>query len=36
VDSYAGILAEDYGTRLDAEGLRLCGVVRSEASAWAA
>jgi light-regulated signal transduction histidine kinase (bacteriophytochrome) len=31
VDSYAGILAEDYGTRLDAEGLRLCGVVRSEA-----
>jgi PAS domain S-box-containing protein len=31
VDSYAGILTEDYGTRLDAEGLRLCGVVRSEA-----
>jgi PAS domain S-box-containing protein len=31
VDSYAGILAEDYGTRLDPEGLRLCGVVRSEA-----
>ena len=31
VDSFAGILAEDYGTRLDTEGLRLCGVVRSEA-----
>ena len=31
VDSYAGILVEDYGTRLDAEGMRLCGVVRSEA-----
>jgi PAS domain S-box-containing protein len=31
VDSFAGILAEDYGSRLDAEGLRLCGVVRSEA-----
>ena len=31
VDSYAGILEEDYGTSMDAEGLRLCGVVRSEA-----
>ena len=31
VDSYAGILAEDYGTRLDAEGMRLCGMVRNEA-----
>jgi light-regulated signal transduction histidine kinase (bacteriophytochrome) len=31
VDSFAGILTEDYGTQLDAEGLRLCGVVRSEA-----
>ena len=31
VDGYAGILMEDYGARLDAEGQRLCAVVRSEA-----
>jgi len=31
LDGYAGILTEDYGTRFDAEGLRLCGVIRSEA-----
>jgi PAS domain S-box-containing protein len=31
VDGFAGILVEDYGPRLDAEGLRLCGVVRGEA-----
>ena len=30
IDGYARILAEDYGPSLDAEGRRVCGVVRNE------